>query len=157
MMRGVPAIHSCSSKRLTNYGVADAGRDARCARRCDRDVAEHAHEFAHGLGIEAYVSPPISSRRFRPAATAFLRLRHGVIRRTRVARTVTQPEVEAFMPAVQESGASRWVLFQCVHGMGHGLTMLYAHDLPRALTTATCSATAGTGNPVMAGAFHGEP
>jgi hypothetical protein len=31
------------------------------------------------------------------------------------------------------SEADRWLRFQCVHGMGHGLLMYYAHDLPRGL------------------------
>src|SRR6266550_9592733 len=29
--------------------------------------------------------------------------------------------------------ADQWLRFQCVHGMGHGLMMVYDHDLPRAL------------------------
>src|SRR5438094_8385415 len=29
--------------------------------------------------------------------------------------------------------ADQWLRFQCVHGAGHGLTMFYDHDLPRAL------------------------
>ena len=47
---------------------------------------------------------------------------------------MTQPEVEALCQPFKGSTASRWVLFQCVHGMGHGLTMFRGHDLPRALT-----------------------
>src|SRR5260370_311377 len=61
--------------------------------------------------------------------------RHGVIQAYFEARDkVTQPEVEALCQPFKGATASRWVLFQCVHGMGHGLTMLYSHDLPRALT-----------------------
>jgi hypothetical protein len=47
---------------------------------------------------------------------------------------VTQPEVEGLCQPFKGPTQSRWVLFQCVHGMGHGLTMFHAHDLPRALT-----------------------
>src|SRR6266508_4238298 len=42
------------SERLTKYGVADAVATLDAIAAADRDVAEHAHEFAHGLGIEAY-------------------------------------------------------------------------------------------------------
>ena len=47
---------------------------------------------------------------------------------------MTGPEVEGLCQPFKSATASRWVLFQCVHGMGHGLTMFHGHDLPRALT-----------------------
>jgi hypothetical protein len=47
---------------------------------------------------------------------------------------VTKPEVEGLCQPFKGPTQSRWVLFQCVHGMGHGLTMFHSHDLPRALT-----------------------
>jgi hypothetical protein len=47
---------------------------------------------------------------------------------------MTTPDIQAFCQPFKGPGSSRWILFQCVHGMGHGLTMFYEHDLPKALT-----------------------
>jgi len=124
------------SERLTRYGVADAVATLDALAAADRDVAEHAHEFAHGLGIEAYGRSTDIVGTFAACGDGFSSgCRHGVIQAYFESREkVTQPEVEALCQPFKSPGASRWVLFQCVHGMGHGLTMLYAHDLPRALT-----------------------
>src|SRR5256886_14371467 len=102
----------------------------------DPDATEHAHEFAHGIGIEAFSVSQNIPATFTACGDGFSSgCRHGVIQAYFESRDkVTQPEVEALCQPFKQPGASRWVLFQCVHGMGHGLTMLYAHDLPRALT-----------------------
>ena len=42
-------------------------------------------------------------------------------------------EVNALCERFQRADADRWLRFQCVHGAGHGLEMIYAHDLPKAL------------------------
>ena len=124
------------SEHLTRHGVADAVATLDALAAADRDVAEHAHEFAHGLGIEAYGKSTDIVQTFSACGDGFSSgCRHGVIQAYFESREhVTQPEVEALCQPFKSPGASRWVLFQCVHGMGHGLTMLYAHDLPRALT-----------------------
>src|SRR5881396_1449778 len=124
------------SDHLTRHGVADAVATLDALAAADRDVAEHAHEFAHGLGIEAYGKSTDIVKTFSACGDGFSSgCRHGVIQAYFESREqVTQPEVEALCQPFKSPGESRWVLFQCVHGMGHGLTMLYAHDLPRALT-----------------------
>jgi len=124
------------SERLTNYGVADAVATLDALAAAARDVDEHEHEFAHVLGIEAYGKSTDIVKTFSACGDGFSSgCRHGVIQAYFESREqVTQPEVEALCQPFKSPGASRWVLFQCVHGMGHGLTMLYAHDLPRALT-----------------------
>jgi hypothetical protein len=124
------------SERLRKHGVADAVATLDALAAADADVAEHAHEFAHGIGIEAFsVSPDIVGT-FTACGDGFSSgCRHGVIQAYFESRDqVAQPEVEALCQPFKQPGQSRWVLFQCVHGMGHGLTMLYGHDLPRALT-----------------------
>ncbi len=119
------------SERLKQHGVADAVATLDNLAARDVDVAEHAHEFAHGLGIEAYGTSTDIVGTFAACGDGFSSgCRHGVIQAYFESREkVTQPEVEALCQPFKSPGASRWVLFQCVHGMGHGLTMLYAHDL----------------------------
>src|SRR5262245_52861033 len=124
------------SDRLKQRGVADAVKTLDAIAATDADAAEHAHEFAHGIGIEAYSLSSDIPATFTACGDGFSSgCRHGVIQAYFESRDqVTQPEVEALCQPFKAPGASRWVLFQCVHGMGHGLTMLYGHDLPRALT-----------------------
>jgi hypothetical protein len=124
------------SERLKKHGVADAVATLDAIAAADPGAADHAHEYAHGIGIEAFgISTDIPAT-FTACGDGFSSgCRHGVIQAYFETRDkVTQPEVEALCQPFKQPGASRWVLFQCVHGMGHGLTMLYEHDLPRALT-----------------------
>ncbi len=124
------------SDHLTRHGVADAVATLDAIAAADPDVAEHAHEYAHGLGIEAYSKSPDIVSTFEACGDGFSSgCRHGVIQAYFESRErVTQPEVEALCQPFRSASASRWVLFQCVHGMGHGLTMFRGHDLPQALT-----------------------
>jgi hypothetical protein len=124
------------SERLNQHGVADAVATLDAITASDAEAAEHAHEYSHGIGIEAFSLSTDIPATFTACGDGFSSgCRHGVIQAYFESRDhVTQPEVEALCQPFKMPGASRWVLFQCVHGMGHGLTMLYAHDLPRALT-----------------------
>ena len=124
------------SDHLTHHGVADAVATLDAIAAADPDVAERAHEYAHGLGIEAYSTSPDIAATFSACGDGFSSgCRHGVIQAYFESREhVTQPEVEALCEPFRSASASRWVLFQCVHGMGHGLTMFRGHDLPQALT-----------------------
>jgi hypothetical protein len=124
------------TERLTKHGVADAVAALDSIAAADPDAAEHAHEFAHGIGIQAFGLSQDIPATFVACGDGFSSgCRHGVIQAYFESRDkVTQPEVEALCQPFKTPGASRWVLFQCVHGMGHGLTMFYGHDLPRALT-----------------------
>ena len=123
------------SERLKKHGVADAVATLDAIAAADPDAAEHAHEYTHGIGIEAFSLSTDIPATFTACGDGFSSgCRHGVIQAYFEAREqVTQSEVEALCQPFKSPGASRWVLFQCVHGMGHGLTMFYGHDLPRAL------------------------
>ena len=41
--------------------------------------------------------------------------------------------VDALCDRIQGNTGSKWLRFQCVHGIGHGLEMVWNWDLPRAL------------------------
>lgn len=124
------------SARLAQAGVAAAAAALDSLAAADRDVAHHAHEYAHGIGIEAFGLSQDIAAIFAACGDGYSSgCRHGVIQAYFESRdAVTATEVEALCQPFKSPGASRWVLFQCVHGMGHGLTMFHDHDLPRALT-----------------------
>ena len=123
------------TSRLVSDGVAGAVAILDTLSRDDRDVSRRAHEYAHGIGIEAYTRyPDIVSTFTACGDRAASGCRHGFIQGYFEARRqVTTPEIEAFCRPFKEPSATRWILFQCVHGMGHGLAMFYDHNLPQAL------------------------
>src|SRR5206468_9435127 len=68
------------SERLRQHGVADAVATLDKLAATDADVAEHAHEFAHGLGIEAYGRSTDIVATFAACGDGFSSgCRHGVI------------------------------------------------------------------------------
>src|SRR6185369_728631 len=59
---------------------------------------------------------------------------HGVLEGYLSSRaSVTAEDVGALCGSLGESGKTDWLKFQCVHGLGHGLTMYYDHDILKAL------------------------
>ncbi|HYN81662.1 MAG TPA: hypothetical protein VES88_09190 [Gemmatimonadaceae bacterium] len=101
----------------------------------DVDVKRDGHVFAHGIGITA-------GKRGDDVAKTFAMCDesnqsgcyHGVIQAYfDEAKAIGPKEVNDLCNAFRGPNADRWLLFQCVHGEGHGLTMIYDHDLPKAL------------------------
>ena len=125
------------TSRLISDGVAGAVAILDTLSGRDRGVSRRAHEYAHGIGIEAYTRyPDIVSTFTACGDRAASGCRHGFIQGYFEARQqVTTPELEAFCRPFKQPGSTRWILFQCVHGMGHGLAMFYDHNLPHALAT----------------------
>ena len=122
--------------RLASKGVADAMATLDALAHVDAEVAEHAHEYSHGVGIAAYGRTPTDiAGMFTACGDSYSSgCRHGVIQAYFESRDqVSAPAMEELCQPFKSPGASRWVLFQCVHGMGHGLTMFRGHDLSRAL------------------------
>jgi len=101
----------------------------------DRDVKRDAHVYAHGIGIAAGKRGGHVARTFAMCDERFQSgCYHGVIQAYfAAARTIGPAEVNALCEPFRGPGADRWIRFQCVHGMGHGLEMIYAHDLPKSL------------------------
>jgi hypothetical protein len=124
------------SERLNKRGLTDAVTTLDRLAATNPDVADHAHEYAHGIGIEAFGKSADIVATFAECGDGYSSgCRHGVIQAYFESRhQVTKPEVEGLCTPFKGSNQARWVLFQCVHGMGHGLTMFHGHDLPRALT-----------------------
>ncbi|MGH7505142.1 MAG: hypothetical protein ACRELX_05810, partial [Longimicrobiales bacterium] len=101
----------------------------------DPEVRRDGHLYVHGLGIAAY-DPG------RDVAETFIRCSelfhagcyHGVIQAYFAATgDATAERVNGICTRVRQRRPDTWIYFQCVHGLGHGLTILYGHDLPRGL------------------------
>src|SRR6266550_2334276 len=107
------------SARLVAHGVADAVAMLDALAAADPDVAEHAHEYAHGIGIEAYGRSTDIAGTFSACGDGYSSgCRHGVIQAYFESRErVTQPEVEALCQPFKSPGASRWVRFKVCTGL----------------------------------------
>src|SRR5574342_98640 len=68
------------SDRLAAHGVADAVALLDALAAADPDVAEHAHEYSHGIGIEAFGRSTDIPATFAACGDGFSSgCRHGVI------------------------------------------------------------------------------
>jgi hypothetical protein len=103
----------------------------------DPQLRVDGHVYAHAIGITAGRAGGADlSRAFASCTETFQSgCYHGVIQAyfERV-RTVDTASANRMCSSYASPGADQWLRFQCVHGMGHGLMMVYAHNLPRALS-----------------------
>lgn len=122
--------------RLRDHGVSDALSALRSVAAADRDVERDGHVYTHAIGIEAFRLQPDLSEVFVRCSPLFQSgCYHGVIQAYFMTRgSVTPDRVRELCTAYKGPEGDRWTLFQCLHGLGHGLTMFYGHDLPRALS-----------------------
>jgi hypothetical protein len=105
----------------------------------DEDVQRDGHVYAHAIGIAAFQSEPDVGKTFGRCTEVFQSgCYHGVIQA--YLDHVLDPllvadseRINGLCRAYHQGTGNRWLLFQCVHALGHGLTSFYAHDLPRAL------------------------
>lgn len=107
----------------------------------DRDelVRREGHMYAHHIGLAATPSADLVNETFRECRPSFQSgCYHGVIQSYFAELTGSGAEVDAevvdgLCADYREADSDRWLLFQCVHGLGHGLTMLHDYHLPTAL------------------------
>jgi hypothetical protein len=94
-------------------------------------VADHAHELAHGVGIAAYTYNPNIVEAFVSCGDGSASgCRHGFVQAyLESRRDITAAELQELCRPLDAPAYSRALLFQCIHGMGHGLTMFRGHDL----------------------------
>ncbi|MFN2433718.1 MAG: hypothetical protein ABR599_13065 [Gemmatimonadota bacterium] len=132
--RKVPCYEPLLLERLASRGVRPALEALLEIGRLDREVEREGHVYAHAIGIAAYTTPERVTDVFGQCTEAYQSgCHHGVIQAYFAGRrTIAAEDVNALCRPFRERGDT-WLLFQCVHGLGHGLTMLHAHHLPRAL------------------------
>jgi hypothetical protein len=126
---------------VSSAGVEAAMETLRRLGETDQDVQRDGHVYAHAIGIEAFRHDPDVGRTFGRCTELFQSgCYHGVIQAyfQKVepgggARTVSAEDANALCRSYRGEGGNTWLLFQCVHGMGHGLTMFRGHDLTKAL------------------------
>jgi hypothetical protein len=124
-------------ERLTAGGAAPALELLDGIAALDADVRREGHMYAHRIGIMALTSPADVGRVFATCTPAHQSgCYHGVIQSyfmavERQGGGVTTQSVDALCGDYRGRRAD--LLFQCTHGLGHGLAILRRHHLPQAL------------------------
>jgi hypothetical protein len=104
----------------------------------DPGVRRDGHMYAHRLGMGALKSIDDVGRIFATCSPGWQSgCYHGVIQgyfilSERAGAGVTTASLDALCGAHRAAGQA-FLLFQCTHGLGHGLDILHRRDLPRAL------------------------
>ena len=98
----------------------------------DPDIRRTGHVYAHAIGIAAGGMKRDITQTFPQCSESYQSgCYHGVIQAWFASLdSVSAADANALCAPFRTSDKDRWFRFQCVHGMGHGLTMLYDHNLP---------------------------
>lgn len=103
------------------------------ARR-NSEVEADGHAFVHAVGMAAYRRAERVHEAFERCTDIFQSgCHHGVIQAHFTALDSVGRRDIRNVCAPYRKGSRDLLRFQCHHGLGHGLTMYYGHDLPRAL------------------------
>ena len=127
----------------------------------DPRVRRDGHRYAHGIGIAALSSPNRVGAVFASCTPGWQSgCYHGVIQSYFLATRngggggeLGTASVDALCGPWRGEGGNPWLLFQCSHGLGHGLTMFHGHDLPRALASCDLLSRPGERDNCYGGAF----
>ncbi|HEY0085705.1 MAG TPA: hypothetical protein VGB65_07315 [Allosphingosinicella sp.] len=103
----------------------------------DPNAREDGHMYAHRIGIAALTATADMGEVFASCTPSWQSgCYHGVIQSyflltEKAGGAIDAKSVDALCGGYRDKRAD--LLFQCTHGMGHGLEMLYRYDLPKAL------------------------
>src|SRR5918999_21321 len=126
-------------KVLAGSGVRPAMDTLAAVAELDRDVQRNGHVYAHVVGIAAYDEDKDIGETFRSCTELFQSgCYHGVIQSyledvLDPASAESAERINGICAAYRADPADRFIRFQCLHALGHGLTAFLDHDLPRAL------------------------
>jgi hypothetical protein len=103
--------------------------------RSDHQVEGDGHVYTHLIGIKAWRPGMDVGSTFASCTGLFQSgCYHGVIQAYLTAEgDADSARVAGLCDAVEGPTGSSWLRFQCVHGVGHGLEMIWNWNLPRAL------------------------
>lgn len=142
---GVSAERACYERalheRLREGGAGAALGLLERLAALDDDVRRDGHMYAHGIGLAALGSPDQVGRVFASCTPAWQSgCYHGVLQAyflatRRAGVPLSTASVDALCADYRGREGQHWLLFQCTHGLGHGLTMFHDHDLRLALSS----------------------
>jgi hypothetical protein len=118
-------------------GVRLAMRSLNRLGTLDSSVLVGGHEIAHAIGNFAGGQAGDPAVAFASCTEAFESgCYHGVLQKyLEGVRQLDPGTLSALCQPYMSPKASRWVLFQCLHGLGHGLLRYHGFELPPALAS----------------------
>lgn len=126
--------------RLALEGLAVAMEALDSIATVDPEVRRLGHNYAHAIGLAAFTTAEEVGKIFGDCTPAFQSgCYHGVIQsyfseHSRENGEALDPAlVQALCEEQRSHTSQQWLLFQCVHGLGHGLMMTVDNHLPTAL------------------------
>ena len=145
------------SARIASGGPASALELLDRLAALEPKVRSDGHFYAHHIGASALDAPADIGRVFASCTPGYQSgCYHGVIQsyfiaKERAGEGVTAQSVDALCQDYRGTRAD--LLFQCTHGLGHGLAILQRHDLPAALTACDLLSREAEREMCYAGAF----
>ena len=121
---------------VQSHGVRTAMGALNRLGQLDTWVRDEGHVLAHGIGITAGKLGGTNMGQTFASCTEIFQsgCYHGVIQAYfENLHHIDTTAVNNLCEPYTHNESDRWLRFQCVHGMGHGVTMFYAHDLPQGL------------------------
>jgi hypothetical protein len=121
---------------VTTRGVRTAMGTLNVIGSHDEQVRADGHVYSHAIGIAAGKAGLQNIGATFASCTEIFQsgCYHGVIQAYfETVSSVDTAAVNGLCAAYTAPQSDQWLRFQCVHGMGHGLTMFYTHHLLRAL------------------------
>ena len=134
--------HKGLAKILRTQGTEQALAALDTLTKRDPDVLRNAHPYTHRLGRAAFSY-------YQDVAEAFAHCKetfwsgcyHGVLEGyLRSLREVRAETIAAVCTKDIDAWQSTFLQYQCLHGLGHGLTLYFNYELPKALES--CDALA---------------
>lgn len=158
----VEAERTCHAAAL-DAALASGGAPAALAlldRLAERDpgVRRDGHMYAHRIGISALKSVDEVGPVFASCSPGWQSgCYHGVIQgyfilSERAGTGVTTASLDALC-GPHRAARNAFLLFQCTHGLGHGLDILHRRDLPKALDSCSLLSRAAEQEMCWAGVF----
>ncbi|MEO8450755.1 MAG: hypothetical protein ABI647_13235 [Gemmatimonadota bacterium] len=143
------------TEQLRRESVGAAMETLEALAKADNDVDRDGHVLAHGIGIEAYLHERSVAKTFSQCPTTFSSgCGHGILQAYLESLTsIDGGQLNDVCAPYRKPGSAAWVLFQCVHGIGHGLDMMYGGDLPRALDSCDLLVASWENEACYGGAF----
>jgi len=126
---------------LASHGVRPAMQTLELLPNRSGEMSHHGHMLAHHVGIAAYSGADRVGEVFAECTPAYQSgCYHGVVQAYFADPAVTgapggvgAARLNALCAEHRGAAGDQWLLFQCLHGMGHGLVALHDNHLPRAL------------------------
>ncbi len=136
---------SCSAEellldRLEQQGLPAAIEALDSLAAVDSEVRRLGHNYAHALGLAAFTTPDEVGEIFSQCTEIFQSgCYHGVIQSyfEEYSRShgdhLDAGALDSLCADQRSDESQQWILFQCVHGLGHGLMMVFGNHLPSSL------------------------